>query len=480
MKLQTHSRRLPILKPMVLGVLLLAAMMSAGSDAYAQGFSGLGGMKTTITLDRKLPAMLKLPGNTIDIRPNPGSQANAQVAQSLSELLLVELQKNDPNLRLDPKSPDVIVHYSVMAYQTPPPVTSVRQESQLVNKHFVQVPVRYNTVTGLLTVAYRITDAHQRTLDADTVKANYSREFAAQTNQATDESLADKVTNPFKRMAGKSTDEPAGPPTAIELQQILLEKVVTEIAPRLVTTDEKVDVTLARGPGFDEANKLAQKAQWERDAEALETMKPLSDPAADAYRLYNIGVAYEAMAYTAPDNASIQKFLDMAAINYGKAIDAKPSEKYFIDPQTRIETAVAHYKKLSEGAKTKENLETASNDSGPKAETASVSTNAAPQPSVGTKSSGGTSGAGAKPSSPTPSGSALTNTDVIKMAKAGVDEDSIVAAIQDAKAVQFDLTPPGLIDLANNGVKGKLVSAMRERSRRQPVRHTGSSTSGAM
>jgi hypothetical protein len=240
----------------------------------------------------------------------------------------------------------------------------------------------------------------------------------------------------------------------------LVAKVVTEIAPRLVTTDEKVDVTLARGPGFDEANKLAEKAQWERDAEALETMTPLSDPAADAYRLYNIGVAYEAMAYTAQDNASIQKFLDMAAINYGKAIDAKPSEKYFIDPQTRIETAVAHYKKLNEGAKTKQNLETASNNPPVRAEATSVSTNAAPQPS------GGTSVAAAQPSN-----SALTNTDVIKMAKAGVDEDSIIAAIHDAKAVEFDLTPPGLIDLANNGVKGKLVTAMRERSRRQPVVH---------
>ena len=40
------------------------------------------------------------------------------------------------------------------------------------------------------------------------------------------------------------------------------------------------------------------------------------------------------------------KFLDQASINYGKAIDAKPSEKYFLDPQQRIEIAIVHYKKL--------------------------------------------------------------------------------------------------------------------------------------
>jgi hypothetical protein len=52
------------------------------------------------------------------------------------------------------------------------------------------------------------------------------------------------------------------------------------------------------------------------------------------------------------------------------------------------------------------------------------------------------------------------------MAKSGVDEDSIVAAIHDAARVQFDLSPDGLINLAQNGVKGKIVSAMRERDKR--------------
>ena len=52
------------------------------------------------------------------------------------------------------------------------------------------------------------------------------------------------------------------------------------------------------------------------------------------------------------------------------------------------------------------------------------------------------------------------------MAKAGVDEDNIVATIHDATAVQFDLTPDGLVELASNGVKGKIVAAMRERAKR--------------
>jgi hypothetical protein len=52
------------------------------------------------------------------------------------------------------------------------------------------------------------------------------------------------------------------------------------------------------------------------------------------------------------------------------------------------------------------------------------------------------------------------------MAKSGVDEDTIIGAIHDAASVQFDLTPDALIQLAQNGVKGKVVSAMRERDKR--------------
>jgi hypothetical protein len=58
------------------------------------------------------------------------------------------------------------------------------------------------------------------------------------------------------------------------------------------------------------------------------------------------------------------------------------------------------------------------------------------------------------------------------MAKAGVDDDNIIATIREAKAVEFDLTPDGQVQLATGGVKGKILAAMRQRaklgSRRSP------------
>ena len=106
---------------------------------------------------------------------------------------------------------------------------------------------------------------------------------------------------------------------------------------------------LARGK-MDEANNLAEKGLWERYLETLETMTPLPKSTEDAYRLYDIGVAYEALAYQSEDKNATQKFLEKAAINYGKAIDANPGEKLFAEPQNRIETAVSHYKRLQGGA----------------------------------------------------------------------------------------------------------------------------------
>src|SRR4029077_7319519 len=61
---------------------------------------------------------------------------------------------------------------------------------------------------------------------------------------------------------------------------------------------------------------------------------------------------------------------------------------------------------------------------------------------------------------------ALTNGKVIEMFKSGVDEDNIIATIRQSANAQFDISPDGQIELAKNGVKGKILAAMRERARR--------------
>ena len=158
----------------------------------------------------------------------------------------------------------------------------------------------------------------------------------------------------------------------------------------------------------------------QRALETFETAHPLAKLSDDAYRLYNIGVAYEALAYQA--EATAMKSLDEAAINYGKAIDAKPAEKYFLEPQKRIETAIEHYKKL-EDQKTVVAAE--KNESAP-----------------------GRSATRAKVSA---AASALTNAKVIAIVKSGVDDDTVAQTIRASKAVNFDLSTAGQQALTAGG-----------------------------
>jgi tetratricopeptide (TPR) repeat protein len=205
---------------------------------------------------------------------------------------------------------------------------------------------------------------------------------------------------------------------------------VQQIAEHLVDTDEKIEVLLAQKAGpLDEGDKAAQTGLWQRALEIFETAAPFPKPEEDAYRLYNVGVAYEALAYTATDEKMTMKYLDQAAINYGKAIDAKPSEKYFVEPQKRIETAVAHYKELDQE----------------RARAAQEAANPAP----------------AAPK-------ALNNAQIVAMVKSGVDDATILQTIRSAGLVDFDLSTKGLHDLTTNGVSPRVVTAMKTQAAKKP------------
>ena len=275
------------------------------------------------------------------------------------------------------------------------------------------------------------------------------------------------MVDPFKRAAGKKTEESSGPPTQLDLRQKLIHQIISQLTTRLVSTDEVVEVYLARGK-LDGANKLADSGLWSRNLEALETMTPLPNPKDDAYRLYNIGVANEALGYQSEDRAAAKKFFEQAAINYGKAIDARPDEKLFLEPQNRIETAVAYYKKL----------EQPQNDTA-QASSGNVTTGGQPGKSAPSDSRPKTASAAPSNESPTAkpplnnaakiskeSTPALTNEKIIEMSQSGVDEESIIATIRQAVRVQFDISPDGQIQLAKNGIKGKILAAMRERAHR--------------
>jgi tetratricopeptide (TPR) repeat protein len=417
------------------------AFLSIGLlSAIAAGGQDFGTAKERLTLERQLPALVHLTGTTFKVKAT-GHADQAELVQDLQSLLETELLKDDPQLRADQRNPSALVTCQIIAYSHPPPTESTKPG--LAVSMGAAMNQSYKRVTGSLSIAFQARSATGQVLGSDNVIAKYDEEFDGFGNSAS-QGVKGTVTTTWKRIKGGTSSEALNPPTDAELQSLLMADAVRQIAEHIVNTKEAVDVYLAQKKGaLDSGDKLAETGLWQRALETFETAPPFPKREDDAYRLYNIGVAYEALAYQAEDEKSAMNYLDQAAINYGKAIDDKPTERYFLQPQKRIETAIQHYKELEDQQSRR------------------------PVPTtIKIESTAGKSGAGSKAGA---SASALTNAKVIAMVKSGVDDDTVAQTIRASKAVNFDLSADGLQGLTDGGVSAQVLTAMKTRAARRPV-----------
>ena len=433
----------------LMGSLLCLLAWSPALPARAQNF-GSSMARKKIVLQRKLPPTGHIDGTTIKVVATAkGFQAD--IAPDLASTLEALLIRNDSRLRSEEEHPDTLINCTVTTYAQPPAQTTMQPGMQIGKTPAKATPMV--RVTGILTVSFQAKDArNSKSLAADTVTAKFDQEYNSTGAQqpgfaASFKHLGDQIT--------KGKQEEDKPPTAAELHNRLIQDAAQQIASHLVTTTEHVDVLLAKGGALDEANKLAEEKLWTRALEQLETMTPFPQREEDAYRLYNIGVMNEALAYDAEDVKKARTYLQEASIDYGKAIDAKPTEKYFLQPQTRIDTALAHYKTIGDQAAAK----------APPVK-AEITEPASPAPAkpVATPS--------AKPATTSaPPADALTNDQVIAMVQAKLDQANIVDNIRHASAVNFDLTVAGQVNLSKNGVNGQILMAMKQRARTPATHH---------
>jgi hypothetical protein len=423
------------LRPLLIFLLGIALMPRA--SAPAQNFGGAFQHKK-IVLVRKLPPTGHIDGSTFTVKV-VGAGIPPDVTANLQSTIESVIVANDPRLRsvMGNERSDAVINVQVTSYNQPPPTVTRQAGYSFTKKPAPQETV--TRVTGMITANFNAQDVRgSRSIAANTVTAKYDQEFTAQVAQpaSTQPSLTGIFASHLPKLPGSGSQntnnqsqEADTPPTAVELKDLLVQTAALEIASHLVNTSEQVSVDLARGGGLDDADRLMDQKLWTRALEQLETMPPFGNPEDDAYRQYDLGVVNEALAYQAEDVTKAKKYLQEASIDYGKAIDAKPSEKGFLGPQTRIDTALAHYKVLGDQM------------------AASV--------------------AAANASSSAVAGDTLTNEDVISMVGAKLDDANIIDTIQHAGSVKFDLSAKGQVDLAKNGVKGTIIAAMKQRSRAQ-------------
>src|ERR1019366_3448062 len=329
-------RRLPLI-----GLIVLCPALLPG-----QGF---GKLKKTIVLERKLPAAVKLPGNAFNVKVSaekPQDPCGKLAADKLQSMIETNLIRFNSQLELNPDRPDTLVVLKVLICNA---VATPKYNTLLSGKNQGQHQPSGVKVSGRLEVTYQARTRAGRFVDAEPINVKYDHEFDHEFDRVTSaisetRKIIGKIPHPgAKRKDEEGEDEPH---TMEDVIEILVDRAAQRVAARLVNTTERVQVSLARG-ALDQNNRYAEAGQWTKFVEDLETMPPLPHLSDDAYRLYNIGVGDEALGYKADSPASARRYFEQAVMQYRKAGEANPQEKYFIEPVNRIEIALEHYKQLS-------------------------------------------------------------------------------------------------------------------------------------
>jgi hypothetical protein len=429
-------------------VLVCGLWVSSPFDAAAQFRKGFGQGLFEVTLTRTKPPAVYL------MKTGVGVQVSSQVTrpgvtERLAAAIESDLVSNDPRLTVQKGKPQIAITCNVTRLDTNQKVEmktvstykQVRTERvyNAKTKKYDEKPV-YGTVseiknsilvTGDISLTYQARDsATGAVIDSATLNPTYRKDFP----------------------------NGAGAPSTADVEQQLIQDAVLQVVQRLAPTKEPVKVQMGRpNDAIDDLNKLGQAGLWSRMLEQLEKMPPLKDRGKDAYRQYNIGVAYEAIGYESADVGAALKHLEQAQAQYAKAIEMKPDEKYFREPQTRIATAVASYTTLER--------QIASYDRARAKPAASRAAAAPPARNAGAKPAAAAPPRAAAPR-PAAAKGTFGNAEVIDLLKSGLDEENMLAAIKDAKAVSFDLSPDGLKQLLSNKVPNRIISAMRAKQTR--------------
>ncbi len=360
-----------------------------------------------VTLQRRLPPVADASGKTVAV-----TMAQAAVGPGAELQSALENFLRGGDAAVGGTNPNLMIDCRITAY-TKPVITSKTE-----NK------VTTQTVAGALSVAFRITDVHAKTVAASGVAT-------AEINQPISGNTTSISFDPFHRQQQTGTQ---GVHSALDAENALVRDSARQIAAYVVNTPESVEVLLATGGALNGPDKLATSSLWSRDLEELETLPPYPEQKQEAYRLYNIGVANEALGYAAQDRKAALKYLQQASTDYGKALDAQPEEKFFLPPQNRIKTALAHY----------------------------TDSTRAGGVGGGTAATGGASVVAAAKRGPD---DPITNDDVLAMVQARMDEANILDTIQSAPKVNFDLSVAGQVQLTNGQVNGRILLAMKQKAR---------------
>lgn len=406
------------------------ALFLAAPSFAGEGFGTF--KKRMAALERITPPAVRIDGTKIAVKTKAQGGDKSGLADSLASLLESKILNADPRLSAAPNSPDTLIEVNIVDNQGSDK-TENRTENQIVDNgkdakgkrqyKTVQASVSYRVVKYHLGVAYKVQDARShKSLYANTLSLNLGGEFR------------------------EGTDAPE----ISALQGQGAETMAHDIAVRLTPSIEQVGVLLPRGSLDDIAN-LAEAKLWNKYLEALESMPAKAKGEDESYRQYAMGLAYEALGYSAEDPGTALKYLQQASIHYNSALEANPKEKYFSLPYDRTNFNLPF---LSGGDKMMTKQTFAAPPERVRAALVKYQRTKELQAEQPTQiaANGSKSLAGAD---------ALDNAAVIDMVKADLGDDVILTALGSAERTSFDVSPHGLIELSQAKVSKKVIQRMQ-------------------
>ena len=431
---------------------ILATCPAAFASAYKTGelptppttVQGSSSMKTVIDV-RTSPAVY-LPGPAFRIEVYSTNPVTPAVPERLQEGIEQGLLMNDPRLRVSQAGPDTSIACTITDLSVSPRIEirsrpEYRRIGQIVvtdsdtgvsrtEDQFAYVDVSYRVLVfeGRMSVKWDVTDvATGILLYSDRVDAGYTNARDA---------APDLGVGPIVRPGASSVDL-----NIIYLK--LADKATGLILAQLSPSIHSEIVALSSGK-LKEASKLLESGLWSEALTLLSSMPAFKDPKDDAYRLYSIGVAQEALAYKALEPVEKKRQLQQAVDNYRRAAELKPSENMFWAPKNRAESALSQTSALVAQVEVFEEAKKLGSTASSPDRTAAANTDLF-----------------RKRMSRIPSVPLLIdNKTVIEWVKSGRSSDYIIASIKHAPGTRFDLSQVEVLKLRRDGVNTSVLKAM--------------------
>jgi hypothetical protein len=410
-------------------VLVAAVVVVSGAHTDAQFRRGIMADSAEIMLFPAVPPAMLLPAGTFQVEVKNQSTGPTRLLTRLDEAITRQMEENDSRLQAAEAKANLTIVATLTEW------TRTRRNGTKYVSEKRQVGTRQVTdKKGNRSTEPIYEYGRNKPTVIDEGAATLRMEIRRGTQVLGDE------TARYTYYDNRLLEE--GPPSTTEVEETMLDKAAQRAAGLVTPAREGVKVLLARSDDVDKLNDLARTRKWNEWRAALQETRPHRDPKRDAYRLHNIAVANEALSYEATSDEDAQRLIQESSTLMQQAIAAKKDEKYF-------DEALARISKNSLGLT---RLRTMRASLGIRQSTpvaASAPAALAEKVKLAAKS-------------PVATGP-MTNADVIELRKAGLDDDNLIAAIKEASATKFDLTPAGLKVLLSAKVTNRVITAMREK-----------------